>query len=89
MKYEIQRFIDDKFRSGDGSGKKIVMVSVSVVLLLVAAVLIGRTLLGAGEPTINERQSGAAEQMTEEQVKHIQQHGYAGGTRLVAPTDGN
>lgn len=89
MKYEIQRFIDDKFRSGDGSGKKMVMLGGSIVLLLVAAVLIGRTLLGGGEPTLNERQSGIAEQMTEEQIEKIQEQGYAGGTRMVAPTDGS
>lgn len=88
MKYEIQRFIDDKFRSGDGSAKKIIMISASAVLLLVAFVLIGRTLLGGGEPSLNERQSGMAEQLSEEQVQKIQEEGYVGGTRMVAPSDG-
>lgn len=88
MKYEIQRFIDDKFRSGDGSGKKVILASASVIVLLVAAVLIGRTLFGGGEPSYNERESGAAAQMTEEQVEKIQEEGFVGGTRMVAPPEG-
>jgi len=85
LKYEIQRFIEDKFRSGTGSSKNIVLVSVSSVLLLIAVVLIGRSLLGGGGPTDRGRQSGVAEQMTEEQVGQIQEEGYVGGTQMVAP----
>ena len=85
MKYEIQRFIDDKFRSGDGSGKKIVLVVVSVVVLFVASVLIGRTLISGGEPSPDQRMSGMAEQMDEEQIDRIQEEGFVGGTRVVAP----
>lgn len=88
MKYEIQKFIDDKFRSGEGSGKRIVMVAASTVMLLIAVVLIGRTLLGGGEPSIDERESGTAEAMTEEQIQKIQDEGFIGSTRVVAPSDG-
>ena len=88
MKYEIQRFIDDKFRSGDGSGKKVVMVAGSSVVLLIAFVLIGRALLSSGGPTAEDRQSGFAAEMSEEQLQQIEEEGYIGGTRMVAPEDG-
>lgn len=89
MKYEIQRFIDDKLRFSDAANtKKIVLASVSGVLFLVAAILIGRTLLGGGEPEIDQRTSGTAEQMSESEIQRVQEQGYQGGTRMVAPADG-
>lgn len=85
MKYEIQRFIEDKFRSGEGT-KKIVLISLCSVLFLVAAVLIGRTLFSGG-PSVSDRQPGIAEQ-SPEIIERVEKEGYVGGSHRVAPSDG-
>ncbi|MEQ8843760.1 MAG: hypothetical protein RIB58_02815 [Phycisphaerales bacterium] len=70
---------------GKHGPKKIIMITVGVVFLAVGALLIARTLMGGIGPSENDRASGMAEEMTEEEIQKIQEEGYVGGTRAVAP----